>query len=75
MCFFGSKPSAPTPPAPVAPPQEVKTPDTEVVTKRRKEKAASMTGSDAGVNSTLLTGPQGLDPSAVTTSKTSLLGN
>lgn len=74
MCM--KKPKAPSPPPPPpAPPQEVKAPDTEVITKRKKEKMASMTGSDAGINSTLLTGPSGLDPAALSTSKSSLLGN
>jgi hypothetical protein len=74
MCF--KKPKAPPPPPPPpAPPQESKAPDTEAVTKRKKEKMAAMTGADAGVNSTLLTGPSGLDPAALATSKTSLLGS
>lgn len=74
MCM--KKPKAPPPPPPPpAPPQEVKAPDTEVVTKKKKQQMASQTGADAGLNSTLLTGPQGLDPSAIATSKTSLLGS
>jgi hypothetical protein len=75
MCFKKSVPKPPPPPPPPAPPQEAKAPDTEVVTKRKKEKMSAMTGADAGVNSTLLTGPSGLDPAALTTSKTSLLGS
>lgn len=74
MCM--KKPKAPPPPPPPpAPPQEVKTPDTEVITKKKKEKMAGMTGADTGPNSTLLTGPTGLDPAALSTSKTSLLGS
>lgn len=75
MCM-GKKPKAPPPPPPPpAPPQEAKTPDTEVITKKNKQKMAGTNVAEAGISSTLLTGPAGLDPSALTTSKTSLLGS
>ncbi len=65
--------SAPAPPAPPAPPPEAaKAPDSDQVKARNK---ARMTGGmDAGPNSTMLTGPDGVDPNSLELGKNSLLG-
>lgn len=65
-----SAPAAPAPPAP--PPEPAKAPDADMV--KSKNKARMTAGADAGVNSTLLTGPDGVDPNSLELGKNSLLG-
>lgn len=67
MCFGGG--SAPPPPAAPEPPQAAKAPDIADYT-RSKRKA----GAGAMAGGTMLTGPAGVSPSALSVSKPSLLG-
>jgi hypothetical protein len=66
MCM----PKAPAVPPPPPPPQEVKQPETQALkdSARRNRSAGAMTGGS------LLTGPSGIATSAMSTGKTSLLG-
>jgi hypothetical protein len=65
-----SKQAPPPPPPP--PPQAAKAPDADII--RSKNKQAMSGGMDGGTNTTVLTGPGGVDPNALETSKTTLLG-
>lgn len=62
MCM--SKPNIPPPP----PPQEVKQPDSAVLRDSARRNRSGMAGGS------LLTGPSGIAPGALTTGKTTLLG-
>lgn len=66
MCFGGGSP----PPAPAAPaePQAAKAPDIADYTRSKKKSGGAMAGG------TLLTGPSGVAPSALSVAKPSLLG-
>lgn len=55
-------------PPPPPPPQEVKQPDSAALTDRAKRNRAGIVGGS------LLTGPSGVSAGAMTTGKTSLLG-
>jgi hypothetical protein len=69
----GKAPSAPPPPPPPEPPkQPEKAPDVEVA--RAKNKNAMAGGMSAGPNTTMLTGPDGVDPNALALGKNTLLG-
>ncbi len=72
----GKSPSPPPPPPPPPPPepakQAEKAPDAEVA--RAKNKNAMAGGMNAGPNSTLLTGPGGVDPTSLSIGKNTLLG-
>ena len=63
MCM--SSPDIPPPPPP---PQEVKQPNSDVLRDRARRNRAGMAGGS------LLTGPSGIAPSALTTGKATLLG-
>jgi len=63
MCM--SSPDIPPPPPP---PQEVKQPDSANVTDKAKRNRAGIVGGS------LLTGPSGVAPGAMTTGKSTLLG-
>jgi len=63
MCM--SSPNIPPPPPP---PQEVKQPDSANVTDKAKRNRAGIVGGS------LLTGPSGVAPGAMTTGKSTLLG-
>jgi hypothetical protein len=64
---------APPPPAPPAPaPQAEKAPEVEVFRAQNKNRMAG--GMDAGPNSTMLTGPDGVDAAQLELGKTTLLG-
>jgi hypothetical protein len=63
MCM--SSPNIPPPPPPA---QEVKQPDSAVLTDKAKKNRAGIVGGS------LLTGPSGVAAGAMTTGKTSLLG-
>ena len=67
----GSAPPPPPPPAP--PPQAEKAPDAEVYRAQNKNRMAG--GMDAGPNSTLLTGPDGVDAAQLELGKSTLLGS
>lgn len=62
MCM--SKPNIPPPP----PPQEVKQPDSAVLRDSARRNRSGMAGGS------LLTGPSGIAPGALTTGKATLLG-
>jgi hypothetical protein len=65
--------SAPPPPAPPPPPkQQEKPPEADVY--RGKNQAAQEGGMSAGPSSTLLTGPEGVDPNSLELGKSTLLG-
>lgn len=76
MCFSAlfspAQPSITPPPPPEPPKQAEKAPDAEVA--RAKNKNAMAGGMSAGPNSTLLTGPGGVDPASLTVGKSTLLG-
>ena len=62
-------PKAPDIPPPPPPPQEVKQPDSAVLTdKSKRNRSGAMAGGS------LLTGPSGIATSSMSTGKTSLLG-
>jgi hypothetical protein len=63
MCM--SSPNIPPPPPP---PQEIKQPDSAAMTDKAKRNRAGMVGGS------LLTGPSGVATGAMTTARTSLLG-
>lgn len=63
MCM--SSPDIPPPPPP---PQEVKQPDSATLTDKAKRNRAGIVGGS------LLTGPSGVAPGAMTTGKSTLLG-
>jgi hypothetical protein len=60
--------SSPDIPPPPPPPQEVKQPDSANVTDKAKRNRAGIVGGS------LLTGPSGVAPGAMTTGKSTLLG-
>lgn len=67
MCL--SKPNIPSPPPPPPLPQEIKQPDTSNLRdSARRNRAGGMVGGS------LLTGPSGIAPGALTTGKATLLG-
>jgi hypothetical protein len=66
--FFPMCMSSPNIPAPPPPPQEVKQPDSAALTDKARRNRAGMAGGS------LLTGPSGIASGALTTGKTSLLG-
>ena len=68
MCKV-KRPKIPPLPPPPPPPQEVKQPDSGALRDRaRRNRAGGMTFGS------LLTGPSGIDPGALTTGRTTLLG-
>ena len=72
--FSPSVPSIPAAPAPVIEPpkQAEKAPDASAL--RDQNKAKMTGGMSAGPASTLLTGPSGVDPTALALGKNTLLG-
>jgi hypothetical protein len=60
--------SSPNIPPPPPPPQEIKQPDSAAMTDKAKRNRAGMVGGS------LLTGPSGVATGAMTTARTSLLG-
>ena len=67
-----SMPAPAPPPPPPAAPEPAKAPDMEAA--RAKNKARMTGGADAGINSTLLTGPSGVDTNTLELGKNTLLG-
>lgn len=71
------QPAAPAPQAPVAPPKapEKQADKTAQVAAMKAQKRAAMVGAQqAGANNTMLTGPTGVEDSALTLGKNTLLG-